>query len=74
MEIMITMVEMVPNIPRHLTNIPRHIMAVVEVVANIAAGMVVVIITMKEAGAAVDAALKLVKLPIDAETEAKPQN
>jgi hypothetical protein len=44
------------------------------VVAFIPAGVVVVIITMKVAGAAVDAAVKLVKLRIDAETEAKPQN
>jgi hypothetical protein len=38
-------------------NINRHIMAVVEVVAYIPARMVVVIITMKVAGAAVDGPL-----------------
>jgi hypothetical protein len=47
----------------------------VELVENIPARMVVVIIPMKVAGAAVDAALNLVlNLLIDAETEAKPQN
>jgi len=43
------------------------IMPVVELVENIPARMVVVIITMKVAGAAVDAALNLVNL-------LKPQN
>lgn len=46
----------------------------VEMVENIPARMVVVIITMKVAGAAVDAALNLVNLLIDSETEAKSQN
>jgi len=46
----------------------------VNMVAIIPARMVVVIITMKLAGAAVAAALNLVNLLIDAETEAKPQN
>jgi hypothetical protein len=51
-----------------------EVAVVVQVVAIIPAGMVVVITTMKVAGAAVDAAIKLVKLLIDGETEAKPQN
>jgi hypothetical protein len=46
----------------------------VDLAENIPARMVVVIITMKVAGAAVDAALNLVNLLIDSETEAKPQN
>jgi hypothetical protein len=47
---------------------------IVELVENIPARMVVVIITMKVVGAAVAAALKLVKLLMRAETEDKPQN